>query len=61
MSRTYAVIAEIRGDRLRQVTFEALGAAAQMAKPDDRIIVLVIGFQLAEDTIQSLMIPGIDE
>jgi len=59
MSRTYAVIAEIRGDRLRQVTFEALGAAAQMAKPDDRIIVLVIGFQLAEDTIQSLMIPGI--
>lgn len=59
MSRTYAVIAEIRGARLHQVTFEALGAAAQMAKPDDQIIVLVIGYQLAEDTIQSLKIPGI--
>ncbi|MBN3526288.1 electron transfer flavoprotein subunit alpha/FixB family protein [Paenibacillus apiarius] len=58
MSRTYAVIAEMRGNQLRQVSFEALGAVAQMASAGDRIIALVIGHELQE-AVQSLSMPGI--
>lgn len=58
MGRTFAVIAEMRGHQVRQVTWEALGAVAQMAKDEDRVIVLVIGHAIGE-AVDALSLPGI--
>lgn len=58
MGRTFAVIAEMRGNQVRQVTWEALGAVAQMAKVEDRVIVLVIGHAIGK-AADALSLPGI--
>lgn len=58
MGRTFAVIAEMRGNQVRQVTWEALGAVAQMAKVEDRVIVLVIGYAIGK-AVDALSLPGI--
>ncbi|MBG9791745.1 electron transfer flavoprotein subunit alpha [Paenibacillus dendritiformis] len=58
MGRTFAVIAEMRGNQVRQVTWEALGAVAQMAKVEDRVIVLVIGHAIGK-AVDALSLPGI--
>ncbi|MCG7407407.1 electron transfer flavoprotein subunit alpha/FixB family protein [Paenibacillus sp. ACRRX] len=60
MGRTIAVIAEMRGNQLRQVTFEALHAAELLYTPGDRIVALLIGHQL--DAVSSVLLKtGIQE
>ncbi|WP_372632023.1 electron transfer flavoprotein subunit alpha/FixB family protein [Cohnella sp.] len=48
MSQTYAIIAETREGKLRQVTFEAIEAARQAKGENDRIAAVLIGHQVSE-------------
>ncbi|MGZ9584551.1 electron transfer flavoprotein subunit alpha/FixB family protein [Paenibacillus marinisediminis] len=52
MGRSIAVIAEMRGQQLRQVTFEAMQAAEQLYEQGDRIIALLVGYRLQEPAAQ---------
>jgi len=47
MSHTYAVIAETREGKLRQVTLEAIQAARQVMREGDRIAAVLAGHQAA--------------
>jgi len=48
MSHIYAIIAETREGKLRQVTFEAIEAARQAKGETDRIAAVLIGHQVSE-------------
>lgn len=47
MSHTYVVVAEVRGGKLRQITFELLEAARMIASADDKLVAVLIGSQVA--------------
>ena len=47
MSNTYVVIAEVRGGKLRQVTLEAVQAAALAKEDGDQLSAVLIGSQLS--------------
>jgi len=46
MGRKIAVMAELRGNQIRQVTYEALGAATQLMQEGDTLSVLLVGYRL---------------
>ncbi|WP_276356744.1 electron transfer flavoprotein subunit alpha/FixB family protein [Cohnella caldifontis] len=47
MNHTYAVVAEVRGGKLRQVTLEAVRAAQAAMGEDDRIAAVLLGHRIA--------------
>lgn len=47
MSKTYMIIAEARGGKLRQVTLEALHAASVAKHETDRVVAAFLGYQLS--------------
>ncbi|MGZ9584500.1 electron transfer flavoprotein subunit alpha/FixB family protein [Paenibacillus marinisediminis] len=47
MSNTYVVVAEVRGGKLRQVTLEALQAAAIVKEDGDSVSAILLGSQVA--------------
>lgn len=48
MSQTILFFAEVRGNKLRQVTFEMMTAANQMRREGDRVVAVLIGSDLSE-------------
>ncbi len=48
MNHTYAIIAETREGKIRQVTYEAIEAARQAAGEGDRIAAVLIGHQVSD-------------
>jgi electron transfer flavoprotein alpha subunit len=47
MSKTYVVIAEVRGGKLRQVTFEAIQAVASVKEDGDQVAAVLLGHQVS--------------
>ncbi|WP_195573311.1 electron transfer flavoprotein subunit alpha/FixB family protein [Paenibacillus sp. 1001270B_150601_E10] len=60
MGRHITIFAESRGSELRQVTYEALQAAEQLARPGDKISALLIGHGLRARQ-EALLATGIHE
>ncbi|MBW5448273.1 electron transfer flavoprotein subunit alpha/FixB family protein [Cohnella sp. CFH 77786] len=47
MSQTYAIVAEVRGGKLRQVTLEAVRAANAAKRAEDRLAAVLVGHGIA--------------
>lgn len=52
MGQTYAVVAEVRDEKLRQVTLEALQAVRIMKQIGDRVVSILIGHDLTEPSVE---------